>query len=124
MRSKGFHVQPIPLRGVLCRIAMAIGVAVAGLPSYAADNADQLALGKKLFSQTATPACALCHTLKDAGSQGAVGPILDELKPDAARVANALRNGLGNMPAYKGTLSEAQIQALALYVSSASGAPQ
>ena len=124
MRSKGFHVQPIPLRGVLCRIAMAIGVAVAGLPGYAADNADQLALGKKLFSRTATPACALCHTLKDAGSQGAVGPILDELKPDAARVANALRNGLGNMPAYKGTLSEAQIQALALYVSSASGAPQ
>ncbi|MGH8846348.1 MAG: c-type cytochrome, partial [Polaromonas sp.] len=45
---------------------MAIGVAAAGLPGYAADNAEQLALGKKLFSQAATPACAVCHTLKDA----------------------------------------------------------
>ncbi len=115
-------MKPIALRGALCRIALAMGVAAGGVPGYAADHAEQLALGKKLFSQTATPACAVCHTLKDAGSEGAVGPVLDELKPDAARVANALRNGLGNMPAYKGTLSEAQIQALALYVSRASGA--
>ena len=56
-------------------------------------------LGKKLFS-TATPACALCHTLKDAGAKGAVGPVMDEIKPDAVRVAKALRNGLGNMPSY------------------------
>lgn len=97
-------------------------VLVAALPAQAADPADQMALGKKLFSQAATPPCALCHTLRDAGSQGVVGPVLDELKPDAARVANALRNGLGSMPAYKDTLSEAQIQALALYVSRASGA--
>lgn len=49
-------------------------------------------------------------------------PVLDELRPDAARVANALRNGLGSMPAYKDSLTEAQIQALALYMSRASGA--
>jgi mono/diheme cytochrome c family protein len=66
----------------------------------------------------------VCHTLKDAGSEGAVGPVLDELKPDAARVANALRNGLGNMPSYKAVLSDAQIKALAQYVAKASGAPQ
>ncbi len=70
------------------------------------------------------PACAVCHTLKDAGSEGAVGPVLDELKPDAARVVNALRNGLGNMPSYKGSLSEEQMQALARYVAKASGAAQ
>ncbi len=115
-------MKPSSVRGALCRIALALGLAAAGLPGHAADHAEQLALGKKLFAQAATPACAVCHTLKDAGSEGAVGPVLDELKPDAARVANALRQGLGNMPAYKDTLSEAQIQALALYVSRASGA--
>lgn len=109
----------------LCRIALAACTLVASLPGHAADDgAQQFALGKKLFMQGTTPACALCHTLKDAGSEGAVGPILDELKPDAARVANALRNGLGNMPAYKATLSEAQILALAHYVAKASGAAQ
>ena len=61
--------------------------------------AEQMELGKKLFS-TATPACALCHTLKDAGAEGAVGPVMDEIKPYAARVAKALRNGLGNIPSY------------------------
>ncbi|MBC7940535.1 MAG: cytochrome c [Chitinophagaceae bacterium] len=87
-----------------------------------ADDSAQLALGKKLFTQGAMPACAICHTLRDAGAEGAVGPILDELKPDAARVATALRNGLGNMPSYKATLSEEQILALARYVARASGA--
>ena len=60
-------------------------------------------LGKKLFS-TVTPACALCHTLKDAGAAGAVAQVMDEIKPDAARVAKTLRNGLGNMPSYKGAI--------------------
>lgn len=81
----------------------------------------QLVLGKQLFTTLAVPACAVCHTLKDAGSQGAVGPVLDEIKPDANRVVTALRNGVGAMPSFAGSLSEAQIQALAAYVSSVSG---
>lgn len=96
--------------------------ALFSLPSYAADGAAQMALGKKLFTSLAVPACALCHTLKDAGAEGAVGPVFDELKPDAARVAKALRDGLGSMPSYKASLSEVQITALAHYVSKASGA--
>jgi len=85
------------------------------------DDASQLALGKALFTNNATPPCALCHTLKDAGTAGAVGPVLDELRPDAARVATALRNGIGAMPSYKALLKDDQIQALARYVSKASG---
>ncbi|WP_137891885.1 cytochrome c [Ramlibacter sp. 2FC] len=111
-----------PRACALRRLAAALGLAAAALPALGAGEAEQMALGRKLFTQAAQPACALCHTLKDAGSQGAVGPVLDELRPDAARVASALRNGLGSMPAYKDSLSEAQIQALALYVSRASGA--
>jgi cytochrome c6 len=91
-------------------------------PVAAADEAAQLALGQKLFTRAAVPSCGLCHTLKHAGSEGAVGPVLDELKPDSARVATALRNGLGQMPSYKSTLSSAEIEALALYVAKASAA--
>ena len=67
------------------------------------------------------PPCALCHTLDAAGAAGAVGPSLDELKPDAERVATALRNGVGAMPSYRATLSDAQITLLARYVAQASG---
>jgi sulfite dehydrogenase len=73
--------------------------------------------GRKLFTGV-TPACALCHRLKDAGAEGATGPSLDELKPDAARVVKALRSGVGNMPAFP-HLTEAQVQALARYVEQA-----
>ena len=73
--------------------------------------------GRKLF-RTVTPACAVCHTLKDAGATGEIGPSLDELKPDAARVVKALRNGIGLMPAFP-QLTEAQVQALARYVEKA-----
>lgn len=106
--------------------AIAVALAFAGIAGNAgaADDAAQRALGKKLFTEAAVPACALCHTLKDAGAEGAVGPVLDEIKPDAARVAKALRDGLGQMPSYKGRLTEEQIAALASYVSKASGGAQ
>lgn len=70
--------------------------------------------GRKLFT-TVVPACALCHTLKDAGAEGAVGPSLDELKPDYARVVQALKTGIGQMPAFT-HLTQEQVDALARYV--------
>ena len=73
--------------------------------------------GRRLF-KSVTPACALCHTLQDAGAEGTIGLSLDELKPDHQRVVTALRTGVGQMPAFT-HLSEAQIQALARYVSQA-----
>lgn len=99
--------------------ALALATALALTTAAQADEAAQMALGKKLFT-TATPACALCHTLKDAGAEGAIGPVLDELQPDAARVARAMRDGIGAMPSFKATLSDADIAAVALYVSRAS----
>ena len=79
-----------------------------------------MADARTLFVSAATPPCGLCHTLQDAGTSGAIGPVLDELKPDAARVATAVRGGIGIMPAYKGQLSDAQIDAIARYVATAS----
>ncbi|MEJ8835720.1 SorU family sulfite dehydrogenase c-type cytochrome subunit [Ramlibacter sp. AN1133] len=73
--------------------------------------------GRRLFT-TLTPPCALCHTLKDAGATGAIGPSLDELKPDADRVRKVLKTGSGQMPAFT-QLTEAQVEALARYVEAA-----
>jgi cytochrome c6 len=56
--------------------------ALAGAGSAQAQPADAAyAQGKVLFL-SAVPACAVCHTLKDANSEGAIGPVLDELKPE------------------------------------------
>jgi len=76
--------------------------------------------GKALFTRGAAPACAVCHTLAHAGASGEIGPVLDELKPNAARVEKAIRNGIGQMPAYT-SLSDAQIRQLAAYVAQVTG---
>ena len=74
--------------------------------------------GKQVF---ATAGCAGCHTLKDAGATGTVGPNLDQLKPTDAAVAHQVLTGGGAMPSFKGQLSAAQIAAVAQYVSSVAG---
>ena len=76
--------------------------------------------GKELFIKGATPPCSICHALADAGAVGAIGPSLDELKPDAERVAKAVKSGIGQMPAFS-TLSEQDVQAISQYVAKASG---
>jgi len=88
--------------------------------AHAQSNDPAYIAGKSLFLK-AVPACSICHTLNDAQSEGAVGPVLDEIKPNAQRVVKAVRNGLGNMPSYGAKLSDSQIEALARYVSKASG---
>lgn len=94
---------------------------VGGMANTAmAQDTQQIAAGKQLFTQTAAPACAVCHTLKHAGAEGEVGPILDELKPDAARVEKAIRNGIGVMPAFT-NLTEEQVKLLAKYVADVAG---
>lgn len=103
------------------QVASMVLAAVAAITASGASAQVDMKEGKKLFTQTATPACAVCHTLEHAGTQGAIGPNLNELKPDAFRVETALRNGIGQMPAYK-NLTEQQIKTLAKYVATATGA--
>lgn len=79
----------------------------------------QEALGKKVFTQIAQPPCAICHTLEAAGAAGQVGPSLDELKPDRARVLDTVRTGIGPMPPYEGKLTDEQIRAVADFVANA-----
>jgi mono/diheme cytochrome c family protein len=77
------------------------------------------AAGKVVF--TGASGCTGCHTLADAGSTGTVGPNLDQAKPPYAKVVDRVTNGQGVMPAFKGQLTETQIQDVAAYVSSVAG---
>jgi cytochrome c553 len=63
------------------------GTTTGGSPSYPPS-------AKAKFVST----CGGCHTLADAGTKGAVGPNLDDLKPDAARVEHQIAVGGGAMP--------------------------
>jgi mono/diheme cytochrome c family protein len=76
------------------------------------------AAGKKVF---ASAGCGSCHTLKDAGSSGTIGPNLDDAKPDSALVIDRVTNGKSPMPSFKDSLSEQQIADVAAYVVQATG---
>jgi mono/diheme cytochrome c family protein len=111
----------------LVRLAILLG-AVPGAAFSAAARAQeapaddaQLALGRAVFTERAQPSCAVCHRLADAGAEGAVGPSLDDLAPDADRVEAAVTGGLGIMPAFAGALSPAEIDAVAAYVAAVAG---
>jgi mono/diheme cytochrome c family protein len=83
--------------------------------------------GKELFVTN----CGTCHTLGKAGTDGVIGPNLDELlappsatSPDPAtikpRVLSAVENGVaGRMP--KGVLSGEQADTVASFVAQVAG---
>jgi mono/diheme cytochrome c family protein len=63
----------------------------------------------------------VCHTLKDAGAAGTIGPDLDELKADAPRIKKVLQEGMGVMPSFADSLDEASMDAIVAYVVHATG---
>ena len=75
-------------------------------------------LGKNVFLNKG--ACSTCHILADAGSDGQIGPNLNEIRPDKMWVIKTVTNGIGVMPAYEGELTSEEIEAVAHYVSIAS----
>jgi cytochrome c6 len=109
------------LRRSVRAFACGIGLLLAPLAS-AAQSGDDDAVGRKLFTEGASPPCAVCHELAAAGTAGRIGPSLDELKPDADRVARAIKQGVGVMPPYEESLTGEQISILSRYVARASGA--
>jgi mono/diheme cytochrome c family protein len=74
--------------------------------------------GESIF---ASAGCGGCHILAAAGSNGTVGPNLDEAKPTKELAVDRVTNGQGAMPSFKGQLSEEQIQAVATYVAENAG---
>lgn len=69
----------------------------------------------------ASAGCASCHTLAAADAGGVTGPNLDDLQPSLEQVREQVTSGGGGMPSYEGDLSEAEIDAVALYVSESAG---
>ena len=95
----------------------------------AAPPAKDLAAGKATFVST----CGACHTLKQAGAVGQIGPNLNKVKPPLtlALYIKAITNGGSSvmtkaqiakyttqMTPYKGVLSATQIKQVAEYLDS------
>jgi mono/diheme cytochrome c family protein len=89
----------------------------AGGDSGGGGGGDAAAAGKAVF----TAQCAACHTLADAGASGAVGPNLDTLKAPKALVQKQVTNGGGGMPAFKGVISDEEIEQVSSYVAESAG---
>ena len=71
--------------------------------------------GEQIF---ASAGCGGCHTLAAAGTNGSVGPNLDDASPSYDLVVERVTNGAGAMPSFEGDLSAEEIQDVAAYVSS------
>jgi len=75
---------------------------------------DKIVLGLDVYNNKAQ--CGACHTLRAAGSEGQIGPNLDQLKPSMSQIIYAVSNGIGVMQAWEGILTYEEIEAVAYYV--------
>jgi mono/diheme cytochrome c family protein len=69
--------------------------------------------GESIF---ASAGCGGCHTLAAAGSNGTVGPNLDEAKPSYELAVTRVTLGQGGMPSFSDQLEPQQIADVAQYV--------
>jgi cytochrome c6 len=84
-------------------------------------KADQMSEGKEIFNGKGM--CMTCHSLKAAGATGAVGPVLDELKPTIDQVKKVVTEGINLMPAFgeQGLLTPKEIDIVSFYVAKSAG---
>jgi cytochrome c6 len=61
--------------------------------------------------------CSACHAFADAGATGSVGPSLD-IPLGVDTIVNAVTEGRGAMPSFRGAMSDAEIRTLATYLAS------
>jgi mono/diheme cytochrome c family protein len=92
-----------------------------GAATTAATTAETTEEGADGAAVFASAGCGTCHTLSAAGSSGSTGPNLDDAQPDKETVEAQVRSGGGGMPAFEGQLSDAEIEAVAEYVSENAG---
>ena len=55
----------------------------------------EAARGREVFLKQSAPPCGVCHRLDDAGTQGQIGPHLDELKPSLDQIGARSQRDLG-----------------------------
>jgi cytochrome c551 len=118
-------------------VGMAIATALALLAGCGGDDEETTATAAQETTATATTAtetttaggasgmqlfvstCGGCHTLGPAGTNGTIGPNLDEHSPDEEEVLEFIENGGGEMPA--NLLQGAEAEAVAEYVAENAG---
>ena len=71
-------------------------------------------LGLEIYNNKAQ--CGVCHALQAAGSDGQIGPNLDQLKPTMSQIIYAVTNGIGVMQAWEDILTDEEIEAVAYYI--------
>jgi len=99
--------------------ACALALALAGCGGDDADTPPPAATGgRELFTSAG---CGSCHRLADAEASGVVGPDLDDLRLSEAGIVRQVRDGGGGMPAFRDSLTEAQIAELARYLRRVAG---
>ena len=97
MRGEFLIAGAVVLFGLAVPTVILLGDPAAAGPGGSTLSAEKKE-GRVLFAER----CAQCHTLKDAGAVGKVGPSLDVLAPPKALTVNAIkqgRAGKGQMPA-------------------------
>ena len=76
---------------------------------------DKMRLGLEVYNEKAM--CGSCHILKEADSNGDIGPNLDQLKPQKHHIVYVVKNGAGVMPSFEEMLSAEEIEAVAHFIS-------
>jgi len=75
---------------------------------------DKMVLGLDVYNNKAM--CGTCHALQAAGSEGNIGPNLDQLKAQMDQIIYVVTNGIGVMPPWEGILTKEEIEAVSYYV--------
>ena len=75
---------------------------------------DKMTLGLEVYNNKAQ--CGVCHTLQSAGSEGQIGPNLDQINVQMSQIIYVVTNGIGVMPSWEGILTNEEIEAVAYYV--------
>jgi uncharacterized membrane protein len=121
-RQQGRRIWAIPVTGVITLGLLAVWLAPPTVEDSQGESAGSaggsLTRGKEIYTASG---CSSCHTLADAGSEGRVGPNLDQAKPSLELVKQRVTEGMGAMPSFQGQLDTAEIEALADYVSKVAG---
>lgn len=95
--------------------ACAAALAAAGLGGCSGGGGTTTAgsVGERVFVDSG---CGSCHTFGPAGTLGTAGPSLDDTSLTPAAAAAVIAKGTAGMPAYADGLSDAELQAVARFV--------
>ncbi|WP_126172978.1 c-type cytochrome [Altericroceibacterium xinjiangense] len=115
MTRHAFPRSRLSLAGAILALAAFLPFGVQ-LHANASTNssAEATERGRALFTDTG---CVQCHTLRDAGSTGGAGPVLDG-NPHLTRalIVERVAHGRNDMPGFLGILAEEEIEQLADYL--------